>query len=167
MFFSTRHLISRAINSHMTLTAITWHWATAARALETQPHVNMATTQQPEVVQDRRTKALEEYRKKLVEHRELDANLKKRKFLRSEKIWNFHKFTSEEKVWYTARDFSYWTIWMWDRNSIGLLYFIFSAWESSRVEQRVRPQWRWFEGSSERSGADSRRGSQTTHWRQV
>ena len=39
----------------------------------------MATTQQPEgVPQDRRTKALEEYRKKLVEHRELDAKLKKR-----------------------------------------------------------------------------------------
>lgn len=51
----------------------------------------MATTQQPEVVQDRRTKALEEYRKKLVEHRELDANLKKRKFLRCEKIWNFQQ----------------------------------------------------------------------------
>jgi hypothetical protein len=51
----------------------------------------MATTQQPEVVQDRRTKALEEYRKKLVEHRELDANLKKRKFLHCSKIWSFQQ----------------------------------------------------------------------------
>ena len=39
---------------------------------------SMSTTQPGEGVQDRRTKALEEYRKKLVEHRELDANLKKR-----------------------------------------------------------------------------------------
>ena len=127
-----------------------------------QPHVNMATTQQPEVVQDRRTKALEEYRKKLVEHRELDANLKKRKFLHCEKIWNFQQVYLEEEV-YVVSDFLYWTIWMWDNNSTGLLYFIFSAWKSSRVEQRVRPQWGWPEGSSERSRADSRRGSQTAH----
>lgn len=46
-----------------------------------EPHVNMATTQQVEGVPvDRRTKALEEYRKKLFEHRELDAKLKKRTY---------------------------------------------------------------------------------------
>lgn len=64
----------------------------------------MATTQQPEGVQDRRTKALEEYRKKLVEHRELDASLKKRKLLRCVKILNiFNSLSVEEthveKIW--------------------------------------------------------------------
>ena len=68
-----------------------------ARTREIQPHVNMATTQQPvpEGVQDRRTKALEEYRKKLVEHRELDANLKKRKF---PVVGKFEYFQQEEEA---------------------------------------------------------------------
>ena len=53
------------------------HWA-SPRACTCHHMLNMATTQQPEgVPQDRRTKALEDYRKKLVEHRELDAKLKK------------------------------------------------------------------------------------------
>ena len=64
----------------------------------------MATTQQPEGVQDRRTKALEEYRKKLVEHRELDASLKKRKLLCCMKILNIFNSlsvveTHVEKIW--------------------------------------------------------------------